>query len=257
MWWGRDGPVNARQARHSRIRERVPRRYSRRNSWLNSLLKLLLPLLQFLQELLGRLDRLPVLLLLLLLVISSGRLVVPLISLVSLISLIIRRRIIRISGVGRIIRRIIRGILTLHDNSISSWSRGGHGRHGAGIDVLVSRARLFGRRRTALGRIAGLSHQDHAIQSSRVGRRTQQKVIEVGSIEQRTQHVSRRSWTKRSDHPFRRITRNLDGRTRLRPNRFQNVAQGGILGRNGQLTTLEGNLGWRGWLLRQRWWRQR
>jgi hypothetical protein len=48
----------------------------------------------------------------------------------------------------------------------------------------------------------------------------------MGSIEQRCQCITRGSWTKLSHDALRSRTRKVDRSTRLRPNRFQNVAQG-------------------------------
>jgi hypothetical protein len=107
------------------------------HSWRHSglyalLLHLLLALLEFLQELFrGLYLLLPVLLLL----VVGGRLVVGLISLVGLIG------------------RIVRGILTFDDDGISAggWGhRGGHRRHGTGINRLIVGGCLFARLRRDL-----------------------------------------------------------------------------------------------------------
>ena len=59
------------------------------------------------------------------------------------------------------------------------------------------------------------------------------------SVEQGREYLTSRSRTELSHHTLRRRARKIDGRTRLRPNCFQNIAQGGILGRNRQFAALE------------------
>jgi hypothetical protein len=242
----RRGCVATRLVRHSRVGElshsgRYARLYAGLDSRLNSLLlHLLLPLLQFLQKLFWRLDLLLSILLRLLLLIVGCRLVV---RLVSLVGLIIGRVI---SGcIGRIIRRfvLILGVLTFDGNDVSTWSCHWHCRWSV-IDGLVVSGRLLGRLlRSAIDRSATrLGHQNYPVQSIGISRRPQQHVIKVRSVEQRGQNISSRSRTELPHHTLRRVTRQVDGRPCLRPNRFQDVAQGGILGRDRQLAALESNL---------------
>jgi len=239
----RRGCVATRLVRHPRIGERshsgrYSRLYAGLDSRLNSLLHLLLPLLQFLQELLRRLDLLLSILLLLLVV--GCRLVIRLVSLVGLII----GRVISAS-IGRVIRRVvlILGVLTFDSNDVST--RSCHWRcHWPVIDGLVVGGRLLSRLlRSAIDSSATrLGHQNHPVQSIGISRRPQQHVIKVRSVEQRGENITSRSRTELSHDTLRRITRQLDGRTCLSPNRFQDVAQGGILGGNCQLAALERNL---------------
>ena len=200
------------------------------------LLYLLLSLLQFLQELLGCFHGLlPIGLLLRLLVV--GGLVVRLVIRVCLIGLIVRLGVV--GGVGGIIGGIVLAVLTLDHHRIAPC-RSGHGR--ASIHVLGISTRLLHdvlRLLIARGRTARLGYEDDSVQSGRVGRRSEEKVIEVRSVEQQCQHITSWSWAEMSHDPLRRIARKLDGRTCLHSHCFQNVAQGGILGRNRQLASLE------------------
>ncbi len=259
MRWGW---VTTGLVRNSRIGElshsgRYARLYAGLDSRLNSLLlHLLLPLLQFLQELLRCLDLLLPILLLLLVV--GCRWVVRLVSLVGLII----GRVISAS-IGRVIRGfvLILGVLTFDSNGVSTWGRHWHCRWPV-IDGLVVGGRLLGRLlRSAIDRSATrLGHQNHPVQSIGISRRTQEHVIKVRSVEQRGENITSRSRTKLSHHTLRRGTRQLDGRTCLSPNRFQDVAQGGILGRNRQLAALESDLRRSCGQLCQRWrrtWRRR
>ncbi len=251
----RRGCVATRLVRHSRIGKlshsgRYAGWYARLDSRLNSLLlHLLLPLLQFLQKLLGCLDLLLSILLLLLIV--GCRLVVRLVSLVGLII----GRVISCS-VGRVIRGfvLILGVLAFDSYGVSTWGRHWHCRWSV-IDGLVVGGRLLGRLlRSAIHRSSTrFGHQNHPVQSIGISRRAQQHVIKVRSVEQRGENISSRSRTELPHHTLRRVTRQVDGRPRLRPNRFQDVAQGGILGRNRQLAALESNLRRSRWQLCQRW----
>jgi hypothetical protein len=218
-------------------RSREPPRHGTRLRSL--LLKLLLPLLEFLEKLFGCLDVLLSILLLLLVIGCS--LIISLISLISLIALIIGRVI---GCVSRIICGVGRRILSLDDNCIcSSHScRGRHRSHHMGIRVDGRGARLLSRSLRSIERTTRFGQKNHSIQGARIGWRTEQKVVEMRSVQEQCQDVTGGRRAELPYNPLRSGTRIFYRCTGLYPNRLQNVSQGRILGGDGQLAALERNL---------------
>ena len=175
------------------------------------MLYLLLTLLQLLQKLFRRLH---VLLSVLLLLIVGGGLIIGLV----LIGLIVRLRVIR--GVGGVVGCVILRVLTFDNDRVSAWSslwRGGHRCSRTRRERLVVGSRLLSRGlRIAFNRTARFGHQDHTIQGAGISRRAQQNIVEVRSIQERSQHVASRARAKTSDNAFGRRAGEVDSGAGLR-----------------------------------------
>jgi len=169
------------------------------NTLLLLLLDLLLPLLQFLQELFRSFhstrlsERIRLLWLWLIVSLSRGSLII---------------RVGGVRSIGGVVTRVI-GIRRLRRNHASLWLIL---RHGSGrlLCRLVARA--------------GAGSEDDPIERNGILCRPQQNVVEMRSIQQRSQHITSWPGAELSDHAFRGIARHVDRCPSLLAHRPQNVA---------------------------------